>query len=232
MENNIPNHIGFIMDGNRRWSKENNKLTIQGHNAGYKAIKNILNYSRSKGIKAFTLYAFSTENWKRDSKEVKNLMKLFIKGLLLEKNNFIKNRIKFTHLGRKDRLPKKLLDKILDLEEATKDYTDYYVNVCLDYGGRDEIVRAVKKIVKKGLRSVDIDPDVISNFLDSARLPHKDPELIIRTSGEQRLSNFLTWQSAYSEFYFSDVNLPDFDNAEFDKALQSFDNRKRRFGGK
>lgn len=229
-----PNHIAIILDGNRRWAKARGLKPTEGHKAGAEAVKNIAKYAYDCGLKYLTVYAFSTENWKRDKSEVSLLMKLldkFTSDLLVSDE---KREIQIKVYGDITALDKKLQDKILKLEEKTKDNKKMVFGICLNYGGRDEIVRAVKKIckeVEKGAINIeDIDDKLISNCLYTKDIP--DPDLVIRTSNEYRLSNFLPWQSTYSELYFpKDVMWPDFNEAEFDKAIEEYIKRNRRFGG-
>ena len=226
---NVPNHIAIIPDGNRRWAKQKGLDEIEGHRVGgaYEKIKSLLDESKKLGVKYFSIWVFSTENWKRSQRELDSLFEII--GTLISKieDNLIKNKIKFRHIGRKDRLPKKLVDIVEHLEELTKDFDKFNFQLCMDYGGRDEIVRAVNKILKNGFAEIT-EKDLI-NYLDSQGLP--DPDLIIRTSGEYRMSGFMPFQSAYSEFYFTDVHFPDFGPVQLREAVDSFDKRKRRFGG-
>ena len=229
-----PSHIAIILDGNRRWAKARGLKPTEGHKAGAEAVKNIAKYAYDCGLKYLTVYAFSTENWKRDKSEVSLLMKLldkFTSDLLVSDE---KREIQIRVYGDITALDKKLQDKILKLEEKTKGNKKMVFGICLNYGGRDEIVRAVKKIckeVEKGTINIeDIDDKLISDCLYTKDIP--DPDLVIRTSNEYRLSNFLPWQSTYSELYFpKDVMWPDFNEAEFDKAIEEYIKRNRRFGG-
>ncbi len=226
---NVPNHIAIIPDGNRRWAKQKGLDELEGHRVGgaYERIKSLIDESQKIGVKYFTIWVFSTENWKRSQREIDSLFEII--GNLLSKieENLIQNKIKFRHIGRKDRLPKKLIDVVEHMEELTKDFDKFNFQLCLDYGGRDEIVRAVNKALKN--RSTEIVEEDLINYLDSYGIP--DPDLIIRTSGEYRMSGFMPFQSAYSEFYFTDVHFPDFGPAQLREAVDSFDKRKRRFGG-
>lgn len=229
-----PNHIAIILDGNRRWAKARGLKPTDGHKAGAEAVKNIVKYAYDCGLKYLTVYAFSTENWKRDKSEVSLLVKLldkFTSDLLVSDE---KREIQIRVYGDITALDKKLQDKIIKLEAKTKNNKKMVFGICLNYGGRDEIIRAVKQIcedVESGkLNKEDINSEVISNNLYTKDIP--DPDLIIRTSNEYRLSNFLTWQSTYSELYFpKDVMWPDFNEAEFDKAIEEYIKRNRRFGG-
>lgn len=229
-----PKHIGIILDGNRRWAKARGLKPTEGHKAGAEAVKNIVKYAYDCGLKYLTVYAFSTENWKRDKAEVALLMKLLDKFVteLLESDE--KREVKIKVYGDISALDKKLQEKILKLEEKTKKNEKMVFGICLNYGGRNEIVKAVKEIaneLKNGVITEDeIDDKMISKHLYTKDIP--DPDFIIRTSNEYRLSNFLTWQSTYSELYFpKDVMWPDFSQNEFDKAIEEYIKRNRRFGG-
>lgn len=223
MIKNIPNHVAIIPDGNRRWAKERGLPTFEGHRKGFQALINIGKKARELGIKILTVWAFSTENWKRSSEEVSYLMNLY--EMMLEKylKEALKEKIRIIHLGRKDRINKTLKNKIINIEEKTKNFTRYYLCIGLDYGGRDEIVRAIKK-------SSNLSEDNFNQFLDTKDLPYPNPDLIIRTGGEQRLSGFLLWQSQYSELIFVDKYLPDYSIDDFENNIIEFSKRQRRFG--
>ena len=229
-----PKHIAIILDGNRRWAKSRGLKPTEGHKAGAEAVKNIAKYAYDCGLQYLTVYAFSTENWKRDASEVTLLMKLldkFTSDLLVSDE---KREIRIKVYGDITALDKKLQDKILKLEEKTKNNNKMVFGICLNYGGRDEIVRAVKEICDDVLAGKiskdDINADTISSHLYTKDIP--DPDLVIRTSNEYRLSNFLPWQSTYSELYFpKDVMWPDFDEKQFDNAIEEYIKRNRRFGG-
>lgn len=224
----IPNHIGIILDGNRRWARSRGLPTFFGHRKGMSNVKEIIKHAKKVGVKILTVYAFSTENWDRDPKEVAYLMKLFEKMLDSYGPMFKKENVKFVHMGTPDKFSAVLQNKLAKLISETKNNTAYTFCACLNYGGRDEIKRAVQKIIRAGYKANDITTQLISDHLDSAGVP--DPDLIIRTSGEQRLSGFLTWQSQYSELYFPSVHWPGFTTKEFDKAIVEFNRRQRRFG--
>jgi undecaprenyl diphosphate synthase len=229
MEQNLPTHIAIIPDGNRRWAKSQNLPTFEGHRRGFDAMFKLLKHSKKLGIKCFTLWMFSTENWKRDQFEINYLMDLAIKRVASIGKDLVKEKIRFVHLGRKDRIPAKLAKAFIELEEKTKDFTEYTLNIALDYGGRDEITTMVKNIVKEGLSVAEITEETISNHLFTKHSP--DPDLIIRTSGEQRLSGFMPWQMAYSELYFADFHCPEFTPSKLDAIIATYTGRERRFGG-
>jgi undecaprenyl diphosphate synthase len=222
-----PNHIVIIPDGNRRWAKEQGMKSWEAYWHVQKRMDKLMEAAKKFGVKHFTLWGFSTENWHRgDSGDVEHLMKVFESTIDMFEKKFHQDKVKFRHLGRKDRLPERLVNKLKKLEESTKDFDQWSVNVALDYGGRDELVRAVDNIVKSG--NTKIDEAVISNALDTHGLP--DPDLIIRTSGEKRLSGMMPWQSVYAEFYFTNVYFPDFGIENLEEAIVDFGMRKRNFG--
>jgi undecaprenyl diphosphate synthase len=224
----VPKHIAIIPDGNRRWAKQNGLRPWKGHekSADYEKTLQIMDQCKSLGVKYLTFWAFSTENWKRERKEIDKIFGLSVRLMKDYKKEFISRKIKFRHIGRKDRLPKDLVESITELEKATRENDDFNVQICLDYGGKDEIARAINKILKSGIK--EINEDDLVNYLDSAGIP--DPDLIIRTSGEQRISGFMPIQGAYAEYYFSDLNFPEFGPEELKKAVEEFGRRKRRFG--
>lgn len=224
----IPNHIAIILDGNRRWAKERGLPTFFGHRKGMENAKKIVLYAQKIGVKVITMYAFSTENWSRSEKEVNYLMGLFEGFIDKHISDYVKHGVKFRHIGSPKELPASLQKKIRNAIELTKNNTGIVANLALNYGGRDEIKRAVQKIVSGGVKAEEVTMDLIGANLDTAGLP--DPDFIIRTSGEQRTSGFLIWQGAYSELYFPKCHWPDFNEKEFDKAIVGFNKRQRRFG--
>ncbi|MCJ8342005.1 MAG: isoprenyl transferase [Cetobacterium sp.] len=226
MELKIPNHIGIIMDGNGRWAKKRNLPRTLGHREGAKTLRKILTYASQRGVKYLTVYAFSTENWKRAKEEVDALMFLFKTYIKSERKNLMKNNVRFLVSGRTEGVSDSLLEAIRDLEETTKKNTGIVLNIAFNYGGRAEIIDAVNKIINQGKK--EITEDTFKEYLYN-NIP--DPELIIRTSGEFRISNFLLWQVAYSEFYITDLFWPEFDEKAFDDAINSYNKRDRRFGG-
>ena len=229
----LPRHVAIIMDGNGRWAQGKGLIRTAGHKAGVKTLKNILKAAIDLRIEALTVYAFSTENWKRPRPEVEFLMKLFSEYLIkeLEEMNDYNVRIRF--IGRMEGMPEGLQRQMREAEALMKDNTGIRFNVAANYGGQDELIRAAQSLARKAaegkLIPEDIDAEAVEQELDTAGDPPVD--LVIRTSGDQRLSNFLLWQSAYAEFYFTDVNCPDFTPACFVDALVDFAGRDRRFGG-
>ncbi len=221
----IPRHIAFIMDGNRRWAKERGLPKLVGHQKGAEALKKIINHCGQIGVDVVTVYAFSTENWDRPKEEVDYLMELIVNWIGDYLPEIKEKGIRFRHMGNRDRLPDKVLKSLDAAIEETKDNHKMVFNLALNYGGRDELTRAVEKIARTGEM---ITEEKVSNNLDSANLP--DPDLVIRTSGEMRLSGFLLWQAAYSELYFTKKYWPDFDEEELDKAIEEYNSRQRRFG--
>lgn len=225
----IPLHVVIIPDGNRRWAKKKGLDELEGHkkSGAYENLKLLLDEARKLKIKYFTLWGFSTENWKRARREIDALFELMNSLIKQIEPELIENKIRFRHFGRRDRLPKELVESIEKLEELTKNFSDFNLQICLDYGGRDEIVRALNKALKSGV--TEVHEETLNNYLDSAGIP--DPDLIIRTSGEKRLSGFMPYQSVYSEFYFTDLHFPDFGPSELSEAVEEFSRRKRRLGG-
>lgn len=226
------NHLGIIVDGNGRWAKERGLSRSEGHKAGAEALKNIILYlSREKLVNFLSLYVFSTENFGRPAEEVNYLMDLFLKWFTTVKKEYRKENIKIYFSGRKEYLKPNIVKAMDTLEEETKNNTGLVVNYCLSYGGRAEIVDATKKIVKK-VQNNEITIDDIDEKLFAKNLYHELPDVdfLIRTSGENRISNFMLWQISYAEFYFPKVYFPDFDIKELDKALLEYENRDRRFG--
>lgn len=232
-ERKIPQHVAIILDGNGRWAKKRFMPRNYGHAQGAKNVERICEAAWNKGVKYLTVYAFSTENWKRPQEEVDGIMKLLHNYLKNCYNLSDRNNMRVRVIGDKSGLAEDVQDTIRGLEEYSKDKTGLNFQVALNYGSRDEILRAVKKLcadVECGtVKSESVDSEMFASYLDTAGIP--DPELLIRTSGELRLSNFLLWQLAYTEFYFTDVLWPDFNQKEFEKALEYYNNRDRRFGG-
>ncbi|MFA5029594.1 MAG: polyprenyl diphosphate synthase [Patescibacteria group bacterium] len=223
------NHLAIIMDGNRRWAKEHGLPTLEGHRRGYNKLKEVGEWCIDRGIKTLTIYAFSTENWNRSEEEVGYLMDLLHRALTKEVAEFNRRGIKLKIIGSRERLSEKLKTAIIEAEEATKNNERGLLNICLNYGGRLEIVEAVKKIVQSGRPAQEIDENLISQNIWLAG--QTDPDLIIRTSGEQRLSGFLTWESVYSELLFVKCHWPEFSQTDLDTAIEEFNKRNRRFGG-
>ena len=230
---NIPTHIAIIMDGNGRWAKERLLPRTLGHKAGVEAIRSVIKEGSNLGVKHITLYAFSTENWKRPKLEVEALMNLLNTYLKKELKELHENNVKITTIGDIEVLPIKSLEAVNNAINITKDNTGLNLNIALNYGSRNDIKNPVIDIVKNcksgKIDIEDINEDMISNYLSTKSIP--DPDLIIRTSGEQRISNFLLWELAYSEFYFTDVYWPDFNEEELRKAIYVYQSRDRRFGG-
>ena len=230
---NLPVHIGIIMDGNGRWAKKRGLPRSAGHKAGADTLEKITRFAGDIGIRYITYYAFSTENWKRPLDEVKSLMKLMVHYLDNYKKLLGGEDIRIRIIGKRDGLSEEIRKKIDVVEENTKNNSKITMNIALNYGGREDIVNAVKNIasqVKDGSLGVDdINEDIVANNLYTYYMP--DPDLIIRPSGELRLSNFLLWQSAYSELWFADINWPDFTKNDFLKAIADYQRRNRRYGG-
>lgn len=233
-QDNLPKHIAIIMDGNRRWAKNRNLPVALGHKEGAKTLEKIVRYANKIGIKYITVYAFSTENWKRTEEEVNSLMTLFQNYLDDYSKRADSENIKVKIIGSRENLSNKMIDKIEKCMERTKNNTGITFNIALNYGGRDEIVAAVKEIAQKvkqnEIEIKDITEELISSNLYTKGQP--DPDLLIRTSGELRLSNFLPWQLVYTEFLFVDKYWPDFSEADLDEAISVYQKRNRKFGAK
>lgn len=230
---NVPNHIAIILDGNGRWAKAKGMPRSYGHVKGCANLETICDDMKELGVKYLTVYAFSTENWKRSREEVEGLMKLFRNYLKKCIKIAEKNKMKVKIIGDISAFDADIRQKIMELEEFSKDYTELHFQIALNYGSRDEIVRGMRRMALDAaegrLRPEEIEENTIENYLDTAGIP--DPDLLIRTSGEQRLSNFLLWQLAYTEFYFTDVPWPDFHKEELVKAIETYNHRDRRYGG-
>jgi undecaprenyl diphosphate synthase len=226
--NRIPKHVAIIMDGNGRWAKQRGLPRSAGHHQGTENLRQIIRASVEFGVEILTIYAFSTENWNRPRREVELLLRILEMVIDRELAELNKNGVQIRHIGELEGIPERLQKKVLEACETTKDNTRLILNVAFNYGGRDEIVHAVQHIIEQGVRAEDVTEEMISEHLYTSGLP--DPDLIIRTSGEFRLSNFLIWQSAYSEHYYTDVYWPDFDKGCLREALDDFASRRRRFG--
>ena len=224
----LPRHVAIIMDGNGRWAKKRGLPRLVGHNAGGDNIRPVAKIFGDCGVKYLTLYMFSTENWNRPRIEVAGLLTLLGKKIDQEAQAFHQENIRLVHLGRLDRLSQKLRNKVQAAVELTRNNTGLTLCLAFDYGGRDEIVRAVGRMAKAGVANDNIDESVLAQYLDNPGIP--DPDLIIRTGGESRLSNFLLWQAAYSELYFTPVLWPDFGRKDIEEALSEYKRRQRRFG--
>ena len=231
MELKIPKHVAIIMDGNGRWAKEKGKIRLEGHKAGAENIEKILEESIKLGVKYLTVYAFSTENWKRPEKEVKGLMELFSAFLSSKKKTMKKQGIKLLVTGSKEGVSNSLLKKIEETEKYLENEDTIVFNIAFNYGGRKEITDAINKILSDEKREAGktVTEEEGAKYMYRPDIP--DPELVIRTSGEFRISNFLLWEIAYSEFYVTNVYWPDFDEEEYNKAVLSFNRRDRRYGG-
>lgn len=224
----LPTHIAIIMDGNGRWAKKRSLPRTAGHVAGAKTFKTIARYCNKIGLKYLTVYAFSTENWKRPEDEVKSIMNL-LRDYLKDAENFKDENIKVNFIGDRTPLAEDIKELMKKNEEGSKNATGLTLNIAINYGGRDEITNAVKKIVNSGVKAEDVTEDLISQNLYTYGIP--DPDFIIRPSGEYRLSNYLIWQSAYAEYWFSDILWPDFTPHHLEKAINDYNHRNRRFGG-
>ena len=225
---NPPNHVAIIMDGNGRWAHRRGLPRIAGHHAGTENLRQIISSSVEFGIKYLTIYAFSTENWGRPQDEVDGLMSILADVIDRELNELNKEGVRLYHIGRIERLQGNLQKKVLDAMELTRNNSRLFLQLAWNYGGRDEIVCAISKMIEDGVKSEDVSPELVNQYLFTAGIP--DPDLVIRTSGEMRISNFLIWQAAYSEWYVTPTLWPDFNRQEYHKALLAYSQRERRFG--
>ncbi len=228
IKENLPFHVAITMDGNGRWAKQKNLPRSSGHNEGLETVKRIVKKAADLGIKFLTLYIFSTENWKRTEQEVGFLMNLIHIHLVQELNFYRENNIKLNHIGNISTLPQKIQNDILEAIDDTKNFSGMTLNLAINYGGRDEILRGIKKIISDKIPSEEITEELISKKLDMPESP--DVDLLIRTGGEQRLSNFLLWHIPYAEQIYTKTLWPDYSNEEFEQHIEEFTNRNRRFG--
>lgn len=230
----MPKHIAIIMDGNGRWAERHNKKKINGHKEGVKTVRQIVETSVEAGLEYLTVYAFSTENWRRSKQEVNYLLKLIMDSLIKEIDDLIENNVNIRFIGSREELEKSYYTKVLNTCKISWNNDGLHLNVAMNYGGRRELIDAFKlmseDVISGKIKKERINEEMISNYLYTAYMP--DPDLIIRTSGEERLSNFLVWQSAYSEFWFTKTLWPDFSRTEFIQAILDFQKRKRRFGSR
>ncbi|MDO4339007.1 MAG: isoprenyl transferase [Eubacteriales bacterium] len=230
---NVPNHIAIILDGNGRWAKAKGMPRSYGHVKGCANLETICDDMKELGVKYLTVYAFSTENWKRSREEVEGLMKLFRSYLKKCLKIAERNQMRVKVIGDISAFDEDIQRKVIELEEFSKDFTELHFQIALNYGARDEIVRGMRRLARDAVdgkvKPEEIDEAMIGSYLDTAGIP--DPDLMIRTSGELRLSNYLLWQMAYTEFYFTDVAWPDFNKAELIKAIEKYNERDRRYGG-
>jgi undecaprenyl diphosphate synthase len=224
----IPQHVAIIMDGNGRWALQRGLPRLAGHKAGTENLRRIIRASVELGVKYLTIYAFSTENWGRPPEEVKGLMYILEDVIDRELNELHKEGVQLRHIGRLERLAPSLQEKVLDAIDVTKHNDRLILNIAFNYGGRDEIVQAIQRMMKDGVPPENVTDELVSHYLYTVGVP--DPDLIIRTSGELRVSNFLIWQAAYSEWYITPTFWPDFDKDEYRRALEAFVHRDRRYG--
>jgi undecaprenyl diphosphate synthase len=226
---NVPRHVAIIMDGNGRWAKARGLSRLEGHRAGTENLRRIIRASAELGIQYLTFYAFSTENWSRPKAEVSGLLRILAEVIDKEIKELHEEGARLIHIGHLNGLPKALQKKVQGAIELTRNNQRINILLAFNYGGRDEIVTAIKNMLKDQVNPEDVNVDLVSNYMFTEGIP--DPDLVIRTSGEQRTSNFLTWQSVYSEWYFTQVYWPDFNEAELHKAVEAYASRERRYGG-
>ena len=224
----VPVHVAIIMDGNGRWAKSRGLPRLEGHRVGVNCIQKVLETLSEKGIKYVTLYAFSTENWNRPQKEVLGILEILHEALRVQTQVLHENNVRIVHIGKQDRLGPQLQEAVAYAQRLTRDNTGVTLNVAFDYGGRNEILEAVRRIIRDGVTEEELDEELFRGYLFTGHSP--DPDLIIRTGGELRISNFLLWQSAYSEYYHTPTLWPDLDSDELERVLEAFSSRQRRFG--
>lgn len=227
-KNSVPKHVVIIPDGNRRWAKKHGLSPIEGHKKGLDVAMKVVRGSRNLGVKILTLWGFSAENWRRPNFEVNYLMRIYASFFKKHLAELVKEGVKFNWLGRRDRVPSKLRQVLEDVESETAGNKKYILNICIDYGGHEELIGAIKRIVASGVKASKINEAMVAANLATAGQP--DPDLLIRTSGEQRTSGMMPWQTAYTEFYFSKEYFPDFSMSELKRALSDFASRQRRYG--
>lgn len=228
----VPNHIAVILDGNGRWARAHGLPTTKGHEAGAKALETLIQNCRDVGVHTLTVWGFSTENWKRPPKEVAKIMDLIGKMIRKHLETSKKEGVRFVHIGSKDKLPSRLVQLLEKAERETAHNKKHILNLALNYGGRDEILRAVKRIIADKVPGDKLSEELFANYLDTRGQPYPYPDLLIRTSGEQRTSGLMPWQTVYSEFYFEEDHLPDMNTQKLQKILLDYSRRRRRFGGK
>jgi undecaprenyl diphosphate synthase len=225
----FPKHVAIIMDGNRRWAEQHGLPSFEGHRAGVKSLRAVIEHLNKYQLPYLTVYGFSTENWRRSPTEVKGLLRLLEEVLKTETNELHKNGVQLRHLGYLAGLSPRIQKAISNAVELTKNNQGMVLSIAFNYGGRDEITRAIRRLIDDRITADEVNENLIGNYLNTAGIP--DVDLVIRTGGETRLSNFLTWQTVYSELYFTDALWPDFNAGEIDKALLFYSQRQRRFGG-
>ena len=224
----VPVHVAIIMDGNGRWAKKRGLPRLEGHRVGVDCIQKVVETLSAKGVKYITLYAFSTENWNRPQEEVEGILDILHEALRVQTKTLHDNNVRIVHIGKVDRLSPELQEEVAHAQKLTRKNTGITLNVAFNYGGRDEILEAVRNIIRDRVPEEDVNENLFRKYLFTSDSP--DPDLIIRTGGELRISNFLLWQSAYSEYYHTPTNWPDLDTEELERVLESFSNRQRRFG--
>ena len=224
----MPVHVAIIMDGNGRWAQKRGLPRLDGHRVGVDSIQKILKTLSQKGVQYVTLYAFSTENWNRPEEEVTGILEILQYALRVQTEALHENNVRIVHIGKQDRLSPQLREEVAHAEQLTRGNSGITLNVAFDYGGRDEILAAVKKIIRDGISEDQVDEALFQSYLFTGHSP--DPDLIIRTGGEMRISNFLLWQSAYSEYYHTPTLWPDLESDEIERVLEDYSTRQRRFG--
>lgn len=227
----IPKHVVLILDGNRRWARAQGVNVITGHRRSAENLEALMERLRDRGVNTTTLWVFSTENWKRDNEQVNGIMKLAVEFMKRYRARVMQDEIRVIHLGRKDRIPDDLRDVMASLEEDTKHFTRSYLNIALDYGGRDELLRAIAQIQEKGISASELTEENFNTYLDTHDQPYPEPDLIVRSGGAHRMSGLMPWQAVYAEYAFTDKLFPEITVDDIDALLDDFGQRERRFGG-
>ena len=227
---NIPTHVAIILDGNRRWAREKGIPTLEGHRRGLNRVIEISKKARRLGIKILTVWVFSTENWDRSKAEVSYIMKLGERAVANYLKEALKEQVRIIHIGRKDRIPNNLRDKLREAEEKTKEFSKYYFCIALDYGGRDDVLHAAQQVQSSKFKVQSLTEGLFDKFLETKDLPQSDIDLVIRTGGEIRTSGFMIWQAAYAEYIFVKKYMPDFSPQDFEECINEYSRRQRRFG--
>lgn len=231
-KNGIPHHIAIILDGNRRWARENKLEVLKGHRAGADNVESLLDQLNKRGIHTVTLWAFSTENWKRDSAQVNGLMALFEEFIERYHDRAMRDKIRVVHIGRKDRIPGSLAEKLTKIEVDTEEFTERIINMAIDYGGRDEVLRGFARAEEAGVEAKDLTEENFNQYLDTTDQPYPEPDVIVRTGGAMRMSGLMIWQGAYAEYFFTEKRLPELRPEDMDEIIDTYMNgRERRFGG-
>lgn len=228
---NVPKHVALILDGNRRWARKKGLQVILGHRKSAEHVESLLDRLLEHGVNTTTLWVFSTENWKRDKAQVDGIMKLAAEFIERYKERVMRDKVRVIHLGRKDRIPAGVKQKLEEIEHMTKEFTGKYLNIALDYGGRDEIIRGIQKVQKAGIDAHTLTEENFNDYLDTHDQEFPEPDLIVRSGGALRMSGFMAWQGVYAEYAFVDKYFPDITVEDIDQLIENYGDRERRFGG-